>query len=93
MELLALRTFEAVVDEGGILAASRKLNTVRSNVTARIRRRQEAHSLAGETTDTDAATHNTPPPSTPPRATPMTFQERIAQERQQNAEGEGQSPS
>lgn len=38
MELLALRTFEAVVDEGGILAASRKLNTVQSNVTNRIRR-------------------------------------------------------
>ncbi|WP_341647996.1 LysR family transcriptional regulator [Thauera humireducens] len=41
MELLALRTFEAVVDEGGILAASRKLNTVQSNVTARIRRLEE----------------------------------------------------
>jgi DNA-binding transcriptional LysR family regulator len=41
MELLALRTFEAVVDEGGILAASRKLNTVQSNVTNRIRRLEE----------------------------------------------------
>ena len=41
MELLALRTFEAVVDEGGILAASRKLNTVQSNVTNRIRRLED----------------------------------------------------
>lgn len=41
MELLALRTFLAVVDEGGILAASRKLNTVQSNVTTRIQRLEE----------------------------------------------------
>lgn len=41
MELVALRTFQAVVDEGGILAASRKLNTVQSNVTGRIRRLEE----------------------------------------------------
>lgn len=41
MELLALRTFEAVVEEGGILAASRKLNTVQSNVTNRIRRLED----------------------------------------------------
>ncbi|RDE51278.1 MAG: LysR family transcriptional regulator [Candidatus Accumulibacter meliphilus] len=41
MELTALRTFAAVVDEGGILAASRKLNTVQSNVTSRIRRLEE----------------------------------------------------
>ncbi len=41
MELLALRTFQVVVEEGGILAASRKLNTVQSNVTGRIRRLEE----------------------------------------------------
>jgi len=41
MELLALRTFKAVVEEGGILAASRRLNTVQSNVTSRIRRLEE----------------------------------------------------
>ncbi len=41
MELLALRTFKAVVEEGGILAASRQLNTVQSNVTTRIRRLEE----------------------------------------------------
>lgn len=41
MELVALRTFQAVVEEGGILAASRKLNTVQSNVTGRIRRLEE----------------------------------------------------
>jgi DNA-binding transcriptional LysR family regulator len=38
VELAALRTFLAVVEEGGILAASRKLNTVQSNVTGRIQR-------------------------------------------------------
>lgn len=41
MELIALRTFLAVVEEGGILAASRKLNTVQSNVTGRIRKLEE----------------------------------------------------
>ena len=41
MELVALRTFQAVVEEGGILAASRKLNTVQSNVTSRIRRLEQ----------------------------------------------------
>jgi len=41
MELVALRTFQTVVEEGGVLAASRKLNTVQSNVTARIRRLEE----------------------------------------------------
>ena len=41
MELMALRTFQTVVEEGGILAASRKLNTVQSNVTGRIRRLEE----------------------------------------------------
>lgn len=41
MELMALRTFQAVVEEGGILAASRKLNTVQSNVTGRIRKLEE----------------------------------------------------
>ncbi len=38
MELLSLRTFQAVVEEGGVLSASRKLNTVQSNVTTRIKR-------------------------------------------------------
>ena len=41
MELVALRTFQTVVEEGGILAASRKLNTVQSNVTSRIHRLEE----------------------------------------------------
>ena len=41
MELVALRTFTAVVEEGGVLAASRRLNTVQSNVTTRIRRLEE----------------------------------------------------
>jgi DNA-binding transcriptional LysR family regulator len=41
VDLMALRTFQAVVEEGGILAASRKLNTVQSNVTGRIRKLEE----------------------------------------------------
>lgn len=41
MELLALRTFEAVVEAGGVLAAARRLHTVQSNVTSRIRRLEE----------------------------------------------------
>ncbi|WP_210397816.1 LysR substrate-binding domain-containing protein [Motiliproteus sediminis] len=41
MELLTLRTFLAVVEEGGVLAASRKLNTVQSNITNRIQRLEE----------------------------------------------------
>ncbi|MEH6627417.1 MAG: LysR family transcriptional regulator [Motiliproteus sp.] len=45
MELLTLKTFLCVVEEGGILAASRKLNTVQSNVTTRIRRLEEELSV------------------------------------------------
>lgn len=41
MDLLSLKTFQAVVDEGGFLAASRKLHTVQSNVTMRIRKLEE----------------------------------------------------
>lgn len=41
MELISLRTFQAVVEEGGIISASRKLNTVQSNVTSRIKRLEE----------------------------------------------------
>lgn len=41
MEIVALKTFLAVVEEGGILAASRRLNTVQSNVTTRIKRLEE----------------------------------------------------
>ena len=41
MELVGLRTFQAVVEEGGVMAAAKKLNTVQSNVTNRIRRLEE----------------------------------------------------
>jgi len=41
VELQSLRTFQAVVEEGGILSASRKLNTVQSNVTTRIKRLEQ----------------------------------------------------
>jgi len=41
MELLALRTFCSVVEEGGIAAASRQLHTVQSNITTRIQRLEE----------------------------------------------------
>lgn len=36
MEIISLKTFKAVVDEGGIRGASERLNTVQSNITARI---------------------------------------------------------
>lgn len=41
MELLSLKTFKAVVDYGGVQAASKALHTVQSNVTARIKRLEE----------------------------------------------------
>lgn len=41
MEMLLLRTFLAVVEEGGVIVASRSLNTVPSNVTCRIHRLEE----------------------------------------------------
>ncbi|MCV6609675.1 MAG: LysR substrate-binding domain-containing protein [Amphritea sp.] len=41
MELIALKTFAAVAREGGILAASRQLNTVQSNITTRVQRLEE----------------------------------------------------
>ena len=41
MELLGLRTFVAVVDEGGVQAASKALHTVQSNVTSRIKRLEQ----------------------------------------------------
>ncbi|WP_170167386.1 LysR family transcriptional regulator [Amphritea balenae] len=41
MELIALKTFEKVAKEGGILAASKQMNTVQSNVTTRIQRLEE----------------------------------------------------
>lgn len=41
MELLSLKTFKAVVEHGGVQAASKALHTVQSNVTARIKRLEE----------------------------------------------------
>ncbi|MGX9417902.1 LysR family transcriptional regulator [Vibrio sp. WJH972] len=41
MELLTLKTFIAVIEEGGVLAASKRLNTVQSNVTTRIHRLED----------------------------------------------------
>lgn len=41
MELLGLRTFKAAVDEGGVKGASEKLNTVPSNITARVQKLEE----------------------------------------------------
>jgi len=67
-------------------------------VTARIRRRQEAHPASGQPDGHNAGTQ----PETEvqpvqeensPATPPMTFQERIALERQQQGQGEGQSPS
>lgn len=41
MELNALRTFHAVIEHGGVQAAAERLNTVQSNVTARIKRLEQ----------------------------------------------------
>jgi len=41
VDLLALKTFVAVVEEGGVLAASKTLFTVQSNVTSRIKRLEQ----------------------------------------------------
>ncbi|GAB2189847.1 LysR family transcriptional regulator [Sessilibacter sp. MAH2] len=41
MEIQALQTFLAVIDEGGVLAASKALHTVQSNVTSRIKRLEQ----------------------------------------------------
>jgi len=38
MEILNLKTLQAVIDEGGIKRAAQKLNTVPSNITARIQK-------------------------------------------------------
>ncbi|MEP4890035.1 MAG: LysR family transcriptional regulator [Aliiglaciecola sp.] len=38
MEILTLKTFKAVVDEGGIKGAAEKLHTVQSNITNRIKK-------------------------------------------------------
>jgi DNA-binding transcriptional LysR family regulator len=41
MELISLKTFKTVAEQGGVLAASRLLHTVQSNITARIKRLEE----------------------------------------------------
>ncbi|MDI3325771.1 LysR family transcriptional regulator [Pontibacterium granulatum] len=41
MEIVGLKTFKAVVDEGGIKGASEKLHTVQSNITSRIQKLEE----------------------------------------------------
>ncbi|WP_372741265.1 LysR family transcriptional regulator [Neptunomonas sp.] len=38
MEILTLKTFKAIVDEGGIKGAADKLHTVQSNITSRIKK-------------------------------------------------------
>ncbi|MAY41372.1 LysR substrate-binding domain-containing protein [Neptuniibacter sp. UBA847] len=41
MELISLKTFKTVAEQGGVLAASKLLHTVQSNITARIKRLEE----------------------------------------------------
>lgn len=41
MEITALKTFKALVDEGGIKGASEKLHTVPSNITSRIKKLED----------------------------------------------------
>lgn len=62
----------------------RKQSIAEEPITARIRRRQEE----ANATDEDSS-----PGDASPEPKMMTFQERILRERQQRAEGEGQSPS
>ena len=38
MEILTLKTFKAVIEEGGIKGAAEKLHTVQSNITNRIQK-------------------------------------------------------
>ncbi len=70
--------------EFGTARSERKPVVAEESVTARIRRRQEEAASTGEFVLPEAAS---PAPQT------MSFRERILQERSQNAEGEGQSPS
>src|ERR1700712_3080094 len=42
MDFAALQFFKAVVDEGGITAAAKKLHRVQSNVTTRIKQLEES---------------------------------------------------
>lgn len=87
--LKAANTIEATPQR-----ARQKHSTAEEPITARIRRRQEAHPAPGL-----AADHSALQPATDmqqderdksPARPPLTFQERIAQERQRS--GEGQSP-
>lgn len=89
--LKAANTIEATPQR-----VERKQAAAEEPITARIRRRQEAHAAPGQADGPDAAMEpasdaesikqeNSPD-------TPITFQERIALERQRKSDGEGQSP-
>ncbi len=71
----------------------RKQAAAEEPITARIRRRQEANPSSNQAIASDAAMEAGPASTqNSPGTPPMTFQERIALERQQQGEGEGQSP-
>src|SRR5687768_13056689 len=46
MDFTSLQIFKAVVDEGGIIAAARKLHRVQSSVTVRIKQLEDALGVA-----------------------------------------------
>lgn len=89
--LKAANTIEATPQR-----VQRKQAAAEEPITARIRRRQEAHPASGQAGEHDAlmeaASEVQPAEENSPGKPPMTFQERIALERQQKADGEGQSP-
>lgn len=90
--LKAINTIEATPQR-----ARQKHSTAEEPITARIRRRQEAHSATGQAGEHDAAVEpvsevQSIQEENSPGTPPMTFQERIALERKRNGEGEGQSP-
>jgi hypothetical protein len=75
----------------------RKQVAAEEPITARIRRRQEIHPAPGPAGEHDAMepageVQSAEQDDSPGRL-PMTFQERIIQERQQQGQGEGQSPA
>jgi len=89
--LKAANTIEATPQR-----VQRKQAAAEEPITARIRRRQEAHPAPGQAGEHDAmesaGEERQVAEENSPRKPAMTFQERIILERQRNGEGEGQSP-
>ena len=90
--LKAINTIEATPQR-----ARQKHSTAEEPITARIRRRQEStpasDQAGGQIAASEAGSEVRPAEEeNSPGSPPMSFQERIVRERQQNGEGEGQGP-